>query len=122
MIIPASGTGIYSNKTAKIIRFVRKGCTNRPFFHITVTERHMPLDHPGIEQLGTYDPLPNQWNEKLISLNYERVRYWIGNGAHLSNPVEQLLGLAESFPYILQVTLQRGETEELSMKLKKKIL
>lgn len=51
-----------------------------------------------IEQLGTYDPLPNQYNEKLIALNYERIRFWIGNGAEVSRPVAQLLGLSGFYP------------------------
>lgn len=35
---PASGTGRYWAKSAKIIRFARQGCTNRPFFQIVVME------------------------------------------------------------------------------------
>lgn len=34
---PASGTGKYFERAAKSIRLVRQGCTNRPFFHISVT-------------------------------------------------------------------------------------
>lgn len=45
-----------------------------------------------IEQVGSYDPMPNERQEKLVGLNLERIRYWIGNGAHLSLPVSQLLG------------------------------
>lgn len=35
---PASGIGRFYAKSAKIIRFVRLGCTNRPFYHIVVME------------------------------------------------------------------------------------
>lgn len=35
---PASGTGRYFAKAAKSIRLLRHGCTNRPFFHISVTQ------------------------------------------------------------------------------------
>lgn len=38
MLHPASGTGQFFPWSAKIIRFARKGCTNRPFYHIVVTE------------------------------------------------------------------------------------
>lgn len=34
---PASGTGRYFAKAAKSIRLIRQGCTNRPFYHISVT-------------------------------------------------------------------------------------
>lgn len=49
---------------------------------------------PVIEQLGSYDPLANAHNEKLVSLNLERIRHWIGNGADISQPVAELLGKA----------------------------
>lgn len=38
MLFPSSGTGQFAANSAKIIRFVRKGCTNRPFYHIVVAE------------------------------------------------------------------------------------
>ncbi|XP_026465414.1 probable 28S ribosomal protein S16, mitochondrial [Ctenocephalides felis] len=95
---PASGTGKFYKLSAKIIRFARHGCTNRPFFHIVVTERRRDQHQPVIEQVGTYDPLPNQYNEKLVSFNFERIRYWLGSGAHLSEPVAELLGLSGYYP------------------------
>ncbi|KAL3285847.1 hypothetical protein HHI36_000367 [Cryptolaemus montrouzieri] len=98
MLIPASGTGQYLAKSAKIIRFARKGCANRPFFHIVVTEVKRDQTDPVIEQVGTFDPLPNEYNEKLCSLNFERIKHWIGNGATVSRPVQELLGLSGFFP------------------------
>uniref|UniRef100_A0A1Q3FBW2 Small ribosomal subunit protein bS16m n=1 Tax=Culex tarsalis TaxID=7177 RepID=A0A1Q3FBW2_CULTA len=97
-LIPASGTGRFWAKSAKIIRFARHGCTNRPFFHIVVMERRKCQYQPVIEQIGTYDPIPNEHNEKLVSFNFERVRYWLGSGAHLSTPVAELLGVAGLLP------------------------
>lgn len=38
MFPPSSGTGQFVANSAKIIRFVRKGCANRPFYHIVVSE------------------------------------------------------------------------------------
>lgn len=37
-LTPASGTGVFYARAAKIIRLHRKGCANRPFFHIAVTQ------------------------------------------------------------------------------------
>lgn len=51
-----------------------------------------------MEQLGSYDPLPNSHGEKIVALNLDRIRHWIGCGAHLSKPVEKLLGLSGFFP------------------------
>lgn len=53
---------------------------------------------PVIEQVGTYDPIPNQFNQQMVSLNYERIRHWMGSGAHLSKPVAELLGISGFLP------------------------
>ncbi|KAK4884315.1 hypothetical protein RN001_000586 [Aquatica leii] len=98
MLHPSSGIGNFAANSAKVIRLLRKGCANRPFYHIVVAEARNDQHAPVIEQLGTYDPLPNEHNEKLVSLNYERIQYWIGNGADTSKPVDHLLGLAGFFP------------------------
>ncbi|XP_041972543.1 probable 28S ribosomal protein S16, mitochondrial [Aricia agestis] len=95
---PASGTGLYYARAAKSIRLIRQGCTNRPFFHISVTHRRRVNKQPVIEQLGSYDPMPNQNNEKLVALNLERIKFWLGQGAHVTTPVGELLGLAGFFP------------------------
>uniref|UniRef100_A0A1A9WWL1 Small ribosomal subunit protein bS16m n=1 Tax=Glossina brevipalpis TaxID=37001 RepID=A0A1A9WWL1_9MUSC len=95
---PASGTGRYWRSSAKIIRFVRYGCTNRPFFHIVVMERRKNQHQPVIEQVGTFDPMPNVHNERLVSFNFERIRYWLGKGAHISTPAAELLGIAGFLP------------------------
>ncbi|XP_056130583.1 28S ribosomal protein S16, mitochondrial [Lampris incognitus] len=71
---------------------------NRPFYRIVAAYNKRARDGKYIEQLGTYDPLPNIHNEKLVSFNYERIKYWIGCGAHTTNPVSKLLGLAGFFP------------------------
>jgi small subunit ribosomal protein S16 len=34
--------------------------------------------------------MPNSQNEKLVAVNFERVQYWIGQGAELSGPVAQV--------------------------------
>lgn len=93
-----SKAGLPVPRATKIIRFMRKGCTNRPFYHIVVADVRTDQHDPEIEQLGTHDPLPNENNEKLTSLNFERIRYWLSNGATASNPVLELMGLAGFYP------------------------
>ncbi|XP_030759452.1 probable 28S ribosomal protein S16, mitochondrial [Sitophilus oryzae] len=98
---PASGVGVTGGfiiKAPKVIRLLRKGCTNRPFYHIVVAVSGNHQSRPVIEQLGTYDPMPNEQNERLVSLNFERISYWIGNGVTFSTPTAQLLGLAGYLP------------------------
>lgn len=74
------------------IRLALGGCTNRPFYRIVAAHNKCPRDGRFVEQLGSYDPLPNSHGEKLVALNLDRIRHWIGCGAHLSKPVEKLLG------------------------------
>uniref|UniRef100_A0A7N6BWU0 Small ribosomal subunit protein bS16m n=1 Tax=Anabas testudineus TaxID=64144 RepID=A0A7N6BWU0_ANATE len=71
---------------------------NRPFYRIVAAYNKRARDEKYIEQLGSYDPLPNIYNEKLVSFNFDRIKYWIGCGAHPTKPVAKLLGLAGFFP------------------------
>ncbi|XP_028905655.1 28S ribosomal protein S16, mitochondrial isoform X2 [Ornithorhynchus anatinus] len=80
------------------IRLALGGCTNRPFYRIVAAHNKRARDGKYLEQLGSYDPLPNGNGEKLVGLNLERIRHWIGSGAHLTKPVEKLLGLSGFFP------------------------
>lgn len=66
---------------------------NRPFYRIVAAYNKKARDGKYIEQLGSYDPLPNIHNEKLVSFNYDRIKYWIGCGAHPTKPVAKLLGV-----------------------------
>ncbi|KAF7693073.1 28S ribosomal protein S16, mitochondrial [Silurus meridionalis] len=80
------------------IRLALGGATNRPFYRIVAAYNKRARDGKYIEQLGSYDPLPNIYNEKLVAFNYERIKYWMGCGAHPTKPVAKLLGLAGFFP------------------------
>lgn len=80
------------------IRLALGGCTNRPFYRIVAAHNKCPRDGRFVEQLGSFDPLPNSNGEKLVALNLNRIRYWIGCGAHLSKPMEKLLGLSGFYP------------------------
>ncbi|KAK2704324.1 small ribosomal subunit protein bS16m-like [Artemia franciscana] len=92
-----SWKGIYG-VAKKSIRLQQHGCTNRPFFHIVVMEAKLPSDGPVIEQIGSFDPLPNQNNEKLVAVNFDRLQYWISEGAKMSIPAASLFGLSGFFP------------------------
>lgn len=67
-----------------------------------------------IEQVGTYDPVPNQSNEQLVSFNFERIRHWMGKGVHLSTPVAQLLGNKSCFNNIFIILNQFIKFQGLS--------
>ncbi|GAB6024851.1 37S ribosomal protein S16, mitochondrial [Chamberlinius hualienensis] len=80
------------------IRFAPYGCSNRPFYQIVVAPvKKAQRDQP-IEVIGNYDPMPNEHNEKLFSINLERMKYWLAQDTEVSEPVLRLLGLAGYFP------------------------
>ncbi|XP_069804326.1 small ribosomal subunit protein bS16m [Dendropsophus ebraccatus] len=81
-----------------VIRMALGGCTNRPFYRIVAAHNKRARDGKHLDKLGTYDPLPNVYNEKLVSLNIDGIKYWIACGAHVTKPVAKLLGLAGFFP------------------------
>ncbi|KAJ1530400.1 hypothetical protein ONE63_005308 [Megalurothrips usitatus] len=80
MPFAASGGRALKEGAKLVIRFSRKGCANRPFYHLQLTDKGVEQWEQCIEQLGSYDPLPNERNEKLASFNFERIRYWMGEG------------------------------------------
>lgn len=44
-------------------------------------------------QLGTFDPLPNARNEKLVAVNFHRLKYYLGDrDASIETDVAELLG------------------------------
>ena len=104
MPVPSVPGAVQLSRTARhsklIMRFQQWGCNNRPFYHIVVDK----MSHPNrrqidpIEQVGTYDPMTNAHNEKLVSLNLERIQSYLAGGVALSRPVAQLLGLAGLLP------------------------
>jgi ribosomal protein S16 len=87
-IIPVDDLGPYE------IRLQNIGCKNRRFDRIVVQRmKHSPNANEIVENLGSYDPMPNNNNEILVALNLKRLRYWIGTEGVVINPwVQKLLG------------------------------
>ena len=79
-----------------VIGLARYGCTNRPFYYIAAMRgKVIPKEPRGgrvLEQIGSFDPLPNKHNEKMVAINYERLRYWLSLDARLSHTMAELLG------------------------------
>lgn len=75
---------------AIVIRLSRQGRKNRPHFRLGVYDRRTRRDGPPIEYLGHYDPLIEDDATK-VTLDAERVRYWLGEGALVSDTVRNFL-------------------------------
>ena len=70
-----------------MIRFQRVGRTNDPAFRIVLLEKERAAKTGRVnEQLGTYNP-----KSKALTLNEERVKYWIRMGAQPTDSIHNLL-------------------------------
>lgn len=75
---------------ATVIRLSRQGRRNRPHYRVGVFDRRTRRDGPPIEHLGHYDPLIED-DEKKVTLDEERIRYWLSEGADVSETVRSFL-------------------------------
>jgi len=70
------------------IRLARHGAKKRPFYRIVVADSQSRRDGRFIERVGTYNPLTDP---VAVSLNSERVAYWMGQGAIPTDTVKSIL-------------------------------
>jgi len=71
------------------IRLRRTGTTNLALYRIVVADVRAPRDGRFIENLGHYDPR-KEGKEKVV-VNMERLKYWIGVGAQMTDSVISLV-------------------------------
>jgi small subunit ribosomal protein S16 len=79
----------------QVIRMRRVGSKKRPFFRIVVTEHSAPRDGAFLEVLGTYNP---RTTPETLTLNRERIDYWVSKGAQPSDTVRTLISRAPEAP------------------------
>jgi small subunit ribosomal protein S16 len=77
------------------IRLARGGAKKRPFYHIIVADSRSKRDGRRIERIGFFNPMAKGQEERL-RLDLERVDYWAGVGAQLSERVQSLVSQARS--------------------------
>lgn len=80
------------------IRLSRGGRKNRPHYAIVVADKRSPRDGRFLEKVGTYNPLLAKDDAARVSINEERVKYWLGQGAQASDRVAIFLGKAGVTP------------------------
>ena len=73
------------------IRLSRHGAKKRPYYRIVVADIRSPRDGKFIEKVGTFDPLKDKSDESRISLELDRIKHWLGNGAQPSDAVQRFL-------------------------------
>ncbi|MFG0251665.1 MAG: 30S ribosomal protein S16 [Phycisphaerales bacterium JB038] len=79
------------------LRLKRMGRRHKPFYRLNAIEKRAPRDGRIIESLGWFDPLVTD-ESKAISLNADRIRYWLSVGAQPTETVRTLLKRADIDP------------------------
>ncbi|MER0239852.1 30S ribosomal protein S16 [Fulvimarina sp. MAC8] len=75
------------------LRLARAGSKKRPYYHIVAADVRAPRDGRFIEQLGSWNPmLPKDGNR--VTLNEERIKHWLANGAEPTDRVLRFLDQA----------------------------
>ena len=76
-----------------MIRLARVGARKQPYYRIVVIEKDRARNGRSVEVVGTYNPRTSPASVKLKS---DRIDYWRGKGAQLSDRVAKLLKTAPS--------------------------
>jgi len=80
------------------IRLARGGAKKNPYYRIVATDVRNARDGHFIEKVGSYNPLLPSDHEQRIVLNEERIRYYLGHGAQVSDRVARFLDKAGILP------------------------
>ncbi len=70
------------------IRMRRMGAKKAPFYRIVVADSRSPRDGAFVEEIGYYNPVSDPAELKVDA---DRAKYWVGNGAQMTETVRGLL-------------------------------
>jgi small subunit ribosomal protein S16 len=71
-----------------MIRLARVGARKQPHYRVVVIEKDRARNGRSVEVVGTYNP---RTNPATVSLKRDRIDYWTGKGAQLSERVSKLV-------------------------------
>jgi small subunit ribosomal protein S16 len=70
------------------IRMRKMGSKKRPFFRVIVTDSRVARDGSFVEIVGHYNP---RTKPAKVQIDRDRIEYWVGKGAQVSDTVRTLL-------------------------------
>ena len=76
------------------IRLARGGSKKRPFYRIVIADIRMPRDGRFIEKVGSWNPMLAKDDENRVTLELERIKYWMSVGAIPTDRVARFLDAA----------------------------
>jgi small subunit ribosomal protein S16 len=71
-----------------MIRLARVGARKQPHYRIVVIEKDRARNGRSVEVVGTYNP---RTTPASVDLKRDRIEYWTGKGAQLSETVGKLM-------------------------------
>ena len=77
------------------IRLRRMGSRHRPFYRVVVSESRRVPRATALEEVGYYDP---RKTPATLSIDVDRVDYWMSRGAQPSDTVKRLVKKARAEP------------------------
>ena len=80
------------------IRMSRGGAKKRPVYKIVIADSRKPRDGRFIEKVGFFNPLLPKDKKERLSLDIERIKYWLEKGARPSERIARFLGEANVIP------------------------
>lgn len=84
-----------------MIRLARVGAPKQPHYRVVVIEKDRARNGRSVEVVGTYNP---RTTPASITLKRDRIDYWVGNGALLSDRVGKLYAAPVSAPLAAPVS------------------
>ena len=85
------------------IRLSRGGSKKRPSYKVVAADQRAPRDGRFIERLGSYNPMLPQDHAERFTINEERVKYWLSQGAQ---PTERLQKMLANLGLVQKVALR----------------
>ena len=74
------------------------GVRKRPIYKIVIADSRAPRDGRFVEKIGSFNPLLPKDNKERISVESERIKYWLSKGAKPTLRVSRILGEAQIMP------------------------
>ena len=74
------------------------GVRKRPIYKIVIADSRAPRDGRFVEKIGSFNPLLPKDSKERISVESERVKYWLSKGAKPTLRVSRILGEVQLIP------------------------
>jgi small subunit ribosomal protein S16 len=89
-----------------MIRLARVGARKQPHYRVVVIEKDRARNGRSVEVVGTYNP---RTTPASLTLKRDRIDYWVGNGALLSDRVAKLFAAPVAEPVATPIAVPVAE-------------